>query len=161
MYKYTKYKQHIDIAVQQNALNKTHPRSCAKLVHRSLYDAHATRASHSVRSQGANSVQIVSSFNLHFSSADRVEFRNCERCSVKIFCTMLKVLSVAAFKFGIVTSAFASASVRRSRTFSDPRKIGLEGNLVCVGILRLLRRCPGFSRRGALRRAVEKLAFND
>ena len=71
MYKYTKYKQHIDTAVQQNALNKIHTRSCAELVHKS-YDVQATRASRSVRSQGANSVQIVSSFNLHFSSADRV-----------------------------------------------------------------------------------------
>ena len=104
MYKYTKYKQHIDTAVQQNALNKTHTRSCAELVHKSLYDVHATRASRSVRSQGANSVQIVSSFNLHFSSADRVEFPNCERCSVKIFFTVLKVLSGAAFELGIVSS---------------------------------------------------------
>ena len=71
MFKYTKYKQHIDTAVQQNALNKIHNRSCAELVHK-LYDVHATRGSRSVRSQGANSVQIVSSFNLHFSSADRV-----------------------------------------------------------------------------------------
>ena len=72
MYKYTKYKQQIDTAVQQNALNKIHTRSCAEIVHKSLYDVHATRGSRSVRSQGANSVQIVSSFNLHFSSADRV-----------------------------------------------------------------------------------------
>ena len=71
-YKHTKYKQHIDTALQQNAINKIHTRSCAELVHKSLYDVHATRASRSVRSQGANSVQIVSSFNLHFSSADRV-----------------------------------------------------------------------------------------
>ena len=43
-----------------------------RLVHKSLYDMHATRASRRVHSQGANLVQIVSSFNLHFSSADRV-----------------------------------------------------------------------------------------
>ena len=58
MYKYTKYKQHIDTAVQQNALNKIYTRPCAELLHKSLYDVHATRASRSVRSQGANSVQI-------------------------------------------------------------------------------------------------------
>ncbi|KAI0215714.1 hypothetical protein LSAT2_032223 [Lamellibrachia satsuma] len=68
--------------------------------------------SRSVRSQGAKSVQIVSSFNLHFSSADRVEFPNCERCSAKIFFTMLKVLSGAAYELGIVSSAFVSASRR-------------------------------------------------
>ena len=55
----------------------------------------------------------------------------------------------------------AKCMVRRSRTFFDPRKIGLEGNLVCVGILRLLRRCPRLSLRGTLHRAVEKLAIND
>ena len=115
MYKYTKYKLLIDTAaVQQNALNKIHTRSCAELVHKSLYGVHATRASRSVRSQpqGVNSVQIVSSFSLHFSSADRVEFPNCERCLVKIFFTMLKVLSGAAFELGIVSSAFASAPRR-------------------------------------------------
>ena len=144
MYKYTKYKQHIYTAVQQNALNKIHTRSCAELVHKS-YDVHATCASRRVRSQGANSsVQIVSSFNLHFSSADRVEFPNCEPCSVKIFFTVLKVLSGAAFELGIVSSAFASAPkwakcmVRRSQTFSDPWKISFKG----VGILCLLRQCP-------------------
>ena len=72
MYKYTKYKQHIDTVVQQNALNKIHTCSCAELVHKLFYDVHVTHASRSVHSQGANSVQIVSSFNLHFSSADRV-----------------------------------------------------------------------------------------
>ena len=45
MYKYTKYKQHINTAVKQNALNKIHTSSCAELVHKS--------------------------FNLHFSSADK------------------------------------------------------------------------------------------
>ena len=112
MYKYTKYKQHVDTPVQQNALNKIHTRSCVELVHKSLYDVHAACANRSVRSRGANSVQIVSSFNLHFSSADRVEFPKCKRCSVKIFFTMLKVLFGAAFELGIVSSAFASATRR-------------------------------------------------
>ncbi|KAI0231057.1 hypothetical protein LSAT2_018570 [Lamellibrachia satsuma] len=58
------------------------------------------------------SEQIVSSFNLHFSSADRVEFPKCERCSAKIFFTVLKVLSGAAFELEIVSSAFASAPRR-------------------------------------------------
>ena len=91
-------------------LNKVHIGT--ELVHKSLYDMHATRASHSVHSQGANSVQIVSSFNLPFSSADRVEFPNCEYCSVKIFFTVLKVLSGAAFELGTVSSAFTSAPRR-------------------------------------------------
>ena len=47
---------------------------CAELVHKS-YDVHATCASRSVRSQGVNLVQIVSSFNLHFSSADSTKYR--------------------------------------------------------------------------------------
>ena len=112
MYKYTKYKQQIDTTVQQNALNKIHTRSCAETVHKSLYDVHATRASRSVGSQGANSVQVVSSFKMHFSSTDIIEFPNCERCSVKIFFTTLKVLSGAAFELGIVSSAFACAPRR-------------------------------------------------
>ena len=44
---------------------------------------------------------------LHFSSAAKVELSICERCSVKIFFTFLKVLSGAAFELGIVSRAFA------------------------------------------------------
>ena len=68
MYKYTKYKQHIYIytAVQKNALNKIHTRSCAELVHQSLYDVHATRASRSVRSQGFIYVSICCLYFVYF-----------------------------------------------------------------------------------------------
>ena len=51
----------------------------------------------------------LGSFSLHFNSADKVALCIAARCSVNIFLTILKVLSGAAFEFGIHNSALAGA----------------------------------------------------